>query len=222
MAQPEPVDRTRILLADDHQMVRQALAALLNEVEDFEVVTQASDAAEATRFCLGYKPDVAVLDLNMPLATETIEAIPQILERSPATRVVVLTMDDAPGPAVSAMRAGAVGYVLKDAADEELVEAVRAASRGDSYLTPRLGASIAAAPVQDGSTGVGGLTPREREVVRMTALGHTSREIGDQLFLSLRTVETYRSRINTKLDVTNRAGLVRFALANGLVDHAAA
>ncbi len=211
-----PERTTRILLADDHHVVRQAVAALLESIDGYEVVAQASDAESAVRFSMGHKPDVAVLDLNMPHASQTLEAIPRIRDHSPSTRVVVLTMDNSPASAVAAMRAGASGYVLKEAADEDLVEAVRVACLDQTYLSPRIGAAIAAAPPMSDEL-PGGLTPRELDIVQLAVLGHTSREIGTSLFLSVRTVENHRSAINRKLDLTTRAELVRFALDHSLV-----
>lgn len=218
MSSPNALETaTRILLADDHAIVRQALCALLESVDDFEVVSQVGDAQTAVRATFGHRPDVAILDLNMPDSQQTIDAIPQILSRSPHTRVVVLTMDEDKDSAVAAMRAGAVAYVLKDAADDELVQVVRSACLGHIHLTPRIGAALAAATVEPPNAHEA-LSARERDIIRLTALGLTSREIGSELFLSVRTVETHRANINAKLDFTNRADLVRFALDTGLME----
>lgn len=206
---------TTIVIADDHAVVRSGLKLLLDAEADFEVVAEAGDADSAVRYVLGHKPSVAMLDLNMPGAS-TLEAIPRIHEISPKTRVVILTMQDDPAFAREAMQAGAHGYVLKEAADDELVEAVRLAARGDTYLNPRLGAKLAA---QSDSTGANSLlTPREREVLGLIALGHTNSEVAEQLFLSVRTVESHRAHIQQKLELGTRAELVRFALDNDLID----
>ena len=150
----------------------------------------------------------------MPGALTSLEAIPRVAEVSPSTRVVVLTMQEDPEFARRALGAGAVAYVLKEAADDELVEAVRRAAVGQAYVTPRLGAALAApAPGPPGD-----LTERELEVLRMIALGHTNSEIAERLFLSVRTVETHRAHIQHKLDRTTRAELVRFALDTGLLE----
>ncbi|MEA2356847.1 MAG: two-component system, NarL family, response regulator NreC [Solirubrobacteraceae bacterium] len=204
---------TRIVLADDHAVVRSGLRLLLDRAEGFEVVAEAGDADAAVRSTLGHKPDVLVLDLNMPGELTSLEAIPRISEVSPNTRVVVLTMQEDPEFARRALRAGAAGYVLKEAADDELVEAVRRAAAGETYLTPRLGAALAAAPPGR----PGDLTERELDVLRRIALGHTNAEIAEQLFLSVRTVETHRAHIQQKLARSTRAELVRYALDNGLL-----
>jgi two-component system response regulator NreC len=205
---------TRIVLADDHAVVRSGLRLLLDRAEGFEVVAEAGDADAAVRSTLGHKPDVLVLDLNMPGELTSLEAIPRISEVSPNTRVVVLTMQEDPEFARRALRAGAAGYVLKEAADDELVEAVRRAAAGETYLTPRLGAALAAAPPGR----PGDLTERELDVLRRIALGHTNAEIAEQLYLSIRTVESHRAHIQQKLRRSSRADLVRYALDHGLVE----
>lgn len=213
--QAEAKPLTTIVIADDHAVVRSGLRMLLDAEPDLEVVAEAGDADDAVRYVLGHKPAVAMLDLNMP-GSPTLEAIPKIHEISPDTRVVVLTMQDDPAFAREAMRAGAHGYVLKEAADSELVEAVRLAARGDTYLNPRLGAKLAAQT--DSHASASGLTPREKEVLGLIALGHTNSEIAEKLYLSVRTVESHRAHIQQKLEISSRAELVRFALDNGLVD----
>jgi two-component system response regulator NreC len=205
---------TRIVLADDHAVVRSGLRLLLDRADGFEVVAEAGDADAAVRSTLGHKPDVLVLDLNMPGELTSLEAIPRISEVSPHTRVVVLTMQEDPEFARRALRAGASAYVLKEAADDELVEAVRRAAAGETYLNPRLGAALAAAPPGR----PGDLTERELDVLRRIALGHTNAEIAEQLFLSVRTVETHRAHIQQKLGRSTRAELVRYALDNGLLE----
>jgi two-component system, NarL family, response regulator NreC len=202
-----------IVLADDHTIVRSALRALLDS--EFEVVAEAGDVEEAVRKVLAYKPTVIVLDLSMP-GGPSLAAIPRMLAASPDTAVVVLTMEDEPRFAREALRAGALGFVLKEAADTELVEAVRAAVRGLRYLNPQLGGLIAASP----ETPPGPpdrLTEREVEVLRLVALGHTNAEISAQLFLSVRTVESHRAHIQQKAGVTTRAELVAYVQAHGLM-----
>jgi len=168
------------------------------------------------RFVGAHKPDILVLDLNMPDGP-SLPAIPRIREASPKTRIVVLTMQIEPAFAREALRAGASGYVLKEAADEELVAAVRAAIEGRSYLNPELAARVASAPpLQSGPPD--DLTVREAEVLTLIALGHTNGEIAEQLFLSVRTVETHRAHIQQKLRLSKRSELVRYALENGLVE----
>lgn len=204
---------TTIVLADDHAVVRSALHMLLEAEPDFEVVAEAGDADTARRYVLGHKPTVLVLDLNMP-GRPSLEVIPDIREASPQTEIVVLTMQSEPAFARKALQAGVRGYVLKEAADTELVQAVRSAADGETYLQPSLGARLAAEP--DGPAD--DLTDREREVLRLIALGHTNAEIAEQLFLSIRTVETHRAHIQQKLGVSTRAELVRYAFEQKLIE----
>ncbi|HYM58975.1 MAG TPA: response regulator transcription factor [Solirubrobacteraceae bacterium] len=206
---------TRIVIADDHRVVRSGLRMVLDREEDFEVVAEAGDVADAMRYVRAHRPDVLVLDLNMP-GERSLPAIPRFLEGSPATRVVVLTMQDDPAFAREAMQAGASGYVLKEAADEELVQAVRAAASGGTFLNPQLGARIAAQPPTPAGP-PDGLTEREVEILRLIALGHTNAEIAKQLYLSVRTVESHRAHIQQKARCTSRADLVAYALEHGLV-----
>jgi two-component system, NarL family, response regulator NreC len=202
----------RIVLADDHQVVRRGLQLLLNSEPDFEVVAEAGDVDAARRYVRGHKPTVLVLDLNMP-GGSVLEAIPSLRQEAPDTQIVVLTMQEDPAFARQALRAGATGYVLKEAADDELVHAVRVATQGQTYLHPRLGAALAAAPEGPPDD----LTEREVDVLRLIALGHTNSEIGAQLYLSTRTVETHRAHIQQKLRRSSRADLVRYALEHDLV-----
>jgi two-component system response regulator NreC len=203
----------RIVIADDHAIVRRGLRQLLDSEEDFEVVAEAGDVETARRYVLGHHPDVLVLDLNMP-GEPSLEAIPKLLTEFPNTRIVVLTMQNEPAYARSALSAGVLGYVLKESADAELVQAVRAAAAGEHYLNPRLGAKLAAEPTNEPPNG---LSPRELEVLRLIALGNTNAQIAEDLHLSIRTVETHRSHIQQKLGVSDRAGLVRYALDQHLV-----
>ncbi len=209
----------RIVLADDHAVVRAGLRLLLDAETDLEVVAQAGDVDGALRAVLGHKPDVLVLDLNMPGEQTSLEALPGIVERSPDTKTVILTMQEDPEYARRALRAGALGYVLKEAADVELVEAVHRAAGGETYLNPALGARLAMTPEHPAGP-PGNLSGREAEVLRLIALGHTNAEIGEQLFLSVRTVETHRAHIQQKLGRSTRAELVRYALDHGLLDDA--
>jgi two-component system, NarL family, response regulator NreC len=206
----------RIVIADDHQVVRSGLKMLLDAEEDLEVVAEAGDVDSATRTVLGYKPDVLVLDLNMPDGS-SLPAIPKMLSDSPSTNIVVLTMQEDPAFAREALQAGARGYVLKEAADNELVEAVRMAADGRTYLHPELGAKIAAEPPKPAGP-PDDLTEREVDILRLIALGHTNTEIAEQLFLSVRTVESHRARVQQKTGLTTRAELVRYALDNDIVE----
>jgi two-component system response regulator NreC len=207
------VEPIRIVLADDHAVVRSGLRMLLDNESDFEVVAEASDIESARRFVRGHHPRVLLLDLNMP-GGSSLEAIPLIRKESPDTQIVVLTMQREPAFAREALGAGALGYVLKEAADDELVEAVRRAAVGESYLNPRLGARIASEPPPGPPDD---LSKREVDVLRQIALGHTNAEIAEQLYLSVRTVETHRSHIQQKLGLSTRAELVGYALERGLI-----
>jgi two-component system response regulator NreC len=206
-------DGITIVLADDHKVVRQALRVLLEAEGDFEVVAEADDAEGAIRYSRGHKPTVLILDLNMP-GRPSLEAIPEIQEASPDTRIVVLTMQKEPAFARQALQLGVLGYVLKEAADDELVQAVRRAAAGETYLQPALGARLAAEP----ETTKGDLSERETDVLRLIALGHTNAEIAEKLFISVRTVETHRAHIQQKLGANSRAELVSNALDRGLIE----
>ena len=206
---------TTIVLADDHVVVRHGLRLVLEGEDGLHVVAEAGDVADAMRYVRAHRPSVLVLDLNMP-GEPSLPAIPRFLEGSPGTAIVVLTMQDDPAFAREALRAGALGYVLKEAADEELVHAVRAAADGGTYLNPALGARIAAAPREPAGP-PDDLTDREVEILRLIALGHTNSEIAGQLYLSVRTVESHRAHIQQKIRLTSRAELVHYALEHGLV-----
>jgi two-component system, NarL family, response regulator NreC len=206
--------KVRIVLADDHAVVRSALRMLLEAEPEFEVVSEAGGADEAARKVRGHHPQVLVLDINMP-GGSGLAAVPKIRDESPETQIVVLTMQSEPAFAREAMQAGALGYVLKEAADAELVQAVRMAAAGETYLQPELGARLAAEP--EGSA-PDDLSERELEVLRLIALGHTNSEIAEQLYLSVRTVESHRAHIQQKLRLTTRSELVRYALERGLVE----
>jgi two-component system response regulator NreC len=212
MSRAEPADRskTTVVIADDHTVVRQGLRMLIDNEEQLQVLAEAGTVPDAERLTKAHRPDVLVLDLNMP-GGSGLEAIPRLVEH---TAVVVLTMQDDPAFARQALQAGARGFVLKEAADEELLGAIRLAAAGDTYLNPRLGARLAAAPEGPPDD----LSEREREVLKLIALGHTNGEIAQQLFLSTRTVETHRAHIQQKLNRTTRAELVRYALEHKLVD----
>jgi two-component system response regulator NreC len=204
-----------VVLADDHAIVRDGLRMVLEGAAGFEVVAEAGTAQDALRYVRGHKPDVLVLDLNMP-GTPSLEVLAQIPDASPGTAVVVLTMQAGTAFAREALRAGARGYVLKESAGEELVRAIEVARSGGTYLTPALGARLATEP--DGPPPPPDeLTPREVEVLGLLALGHTNAEIAAQLHLSRRTVETHRAHLQAKTGCASRAELVRYTIAHGLL-----
>jgi len=208
-------DMTSILIADDHAVMRSGLRMLLEHEDDFEVAAEAGDVEETIRKLKAYKPDILLLDLHMP-GGPSLPSIPAMLEASPGTRIVVLTMQNSVGFVREALRAGALGYVTKEAADSELVEAVRLAVDNQPYLHPQLGARLATEPEQEGPPD--DLSEREVEVLRLIALGHTNSEIAAQLFLSVRTVESHRAHIQQKLRLQTRAELVHYALENKLIE----
>jgi two-component system response regulator NreC len=204
----------RLLLVDDHSVVRAGLRRVLEAQEDWVVVAEAAELDRALRATLGHKPDVIVLDLNLG-GISSLEAIPDFLARSPQSCIVVLTMQAEPAFARAALRDGASAYVLKEAAEDELVTAVRSAVEGHTYLTPRMGVLVATEASQRDDDRA--LSPREEEVLRLLALGHTNAEIAERLYLSRRTIETHRANIQRKLDLSTRAELTRHALDHGLV-----
>lgn len=210
---PDDGPAIRVVIADDHSVVRRGLRQLLEGEPDCQVVAEADDVDGARRYVRGHHPDVLVLDLNMP-GESSLDAIPGIRDEFPETQIVVLTMQNEPAYARQALSDGVLGYVLKEAADSELVAAVRAAAAGQSYLNPRLGARVAAEPPPGPPDG---LSEREVEVLKLIALGHTNTQIAEQLYLSVRTVETHRARIQQKLGLVERSELVRYALDRGLV-----
>ncbi len=193
--------------------MRRGLQLLLDAQDGFEVVAAVGDVEAAVRTAGGHKPDVVVLDLNMP-GGPSLEAIPKILAASPTTQIAVLTMEDSPAVARRALAAGALAYVLKDAAHDELVEAVRRVAADEPYLNPLFGARVAAAPADPPDE----LSERQVEVLRMIALGHTNAEMAERLCLSIRTVESHRAHIQQKLQLSSRADLVRYALDHGLLE----
>jgi len=205
--------QVRIVLADDHAVVRAGLRLLLDAESDLTVLAEAGDIETAGRMVRAHRPDVLVLDLNMPGG----ESLPAIPELAAQTAIVVLTMQSDVAFARRALQSGARGYVLKEAADAELVQAIHAAATGGTYLTPELGARMAAAPLIP-SGPPDGLTEREVEILRLIALGHTNTEIGKQLYLSVRTIESHRSHIQQKTGRNSRAELVRYALDHQLVE----
>lgn len=209
----------RVVLADDHVVVREGLVLVLEQAAGIEVVGTAGDVEQALAVAAERKPDVLVLDLRMP-GGSSLEALPRFAQAVPAMAVVILTMNHRPECARAALRAGALGYVLKEAAGSELVHAVRLAHGGMTYLPPQLAARTMLEPEDDAASD--GLAPRELAVLRLLALGHTNAEIGERLFLSPRTVESYRARIQQKTGRTTRAELVRYALEHELFDPQAA
>jgi two-component system response regulator NreC len=207
-------EKTSVVLVDDHAVVRAALKALLEGQEDLEVVGEAGTLASARAILAERHPGVLVLDVNLPDGL-AVDALAQLREDSPQTRIVLLTMERDLTLARRALAAGASGYLFKDSAHLELIEAVRAAAAGERHLAPAVAAGLKTeGDVDDRPL----LSPRETDVLKLMALGHTNREIGEQLSLSVRTVETHRAHIQQKLGLSSRPELTRYALANNLID----
>ncbi len=217
------MERIRVLLADDHAVLRAGLRMLLDAQPDMEVVGEAADGEAAVSQARELRPDVLLLDLTMPGAGG-LPAIERVRAVAPQTRVLVLTMHEAPAYVRSALAAGAAGYVRKSAADAALLSAIRAVHRGRRPIDPDLvpippepGRARQPGAGRPRASGVAGfLSPREREVLALIARGHTNQQIADRLALSVKTVETYRARLVEKLGLKSRADLVRYALDSGL------
>jgi two-component system response regulator NreC len=213
-----PDTKISILVVDDHAVVRSGLKLLLQGEADFEVVGDAGNAEQAVLRAGLLKPDVVLLDVVMP-GKSGLEAAPEVIDASPQSKILVLSMQDDPSYVREAFSAGAHGYVLKEAADTELVHAVREVAAGNRYVHPALGARLASADAQARRDAEGDpLSDREREVLRLLALGHTNQEIAKMLYISVRTAETHRAHIMQKLSLSTRAELVRWALSRGLLD----
>jgi len=217
------VNTIRILVADDHAVLRSGLALLLSGQPDMVVVGEAADGVELLILAEETQPDIILLDLTMPLLGG-LDVLPLLRKHNPNARVLILTMHDDESYLRQALKQGASGYVLKKAADIELLTAIRAVLRGDVYvhttmtramLDGMIDKSIPAAAEEDAWDT---LSQREKEVLKLVAMGHTGRAIANQLSLSIKTIETYRARGMDKLSLRNRAALVRFALARGLME----
>lgn len=212
----------RVLIADDHAVLRAGLRMLIGAQPDMAVVGEAADGAEAVQKALETRPDIALMDITMP-GSGGIKAIERIRQECPKTRVLVLTMHDVPAYLRSALAAGASGYVVKSAADSELLSAIRAVHRGRTAVDPDLAVMVLQGALGRRAAGGQGnepmdtLSPREREVLDLVARGYTNHQIAERLGLSVRTVETYRSRLVEKLGLRSRADLVRYALESGLL-----
>ena len=208
----------RVLVVDDHAVVRSGLRRVLDSEHDIETVGEAASAERAVFEALEHKPDVVLLDVVMP-GKSGIEGMPALLQAAPEVKVLVLSMQDDPRYVREAFEAGASGYVLKEAADTEVVGAVRAVAAGERYVHPALGARLVAAEAEERKRVESDpLSEREREVLALLALGHTNQEIAALLYISVRTAETHRAHIMQKLGLASRAELVRYALDHGLIE----
>ena len=206
-----------VVIADDHSVVRDGVRTLLERVPgEFEVGAEAADVPSVVLEVRNHKPDLLVLDLSMP-GGSSLAALPSCFAAHPSLAVAILTMHEDPGYAREAIRAGARSYVVKEAEPAELLQAFRAAVTGGSYVHPRLGALLAAGDEYDEPNGVA-LSEREREVVRLSALGHTNPQIAERLHVAERTVKTYRARAVEKLGFSSRAEITAYARRSGLTD----
>ncbi len=202
-----------VALADDHNVIRAGLRSMLEAEPGLRVIGEAADAESAATLAHDRRPDVLVLDLAMPGA-EPAADIASLRESVPGMAIVVLTMHSDPRKARNLLRAGAAGFVLKQAAERNLTEAIRVAAEGGSYIDPELGGALAKLEADP----LDGLSARERDLLRLLALGHTNREIGERLFLSVRAIEVNRARLMEKLGIESRPDLVRFAIAHGVIE----
>jgi two-component system response regulator NreC len=206
------------VIVDDHAVVRSGLRLLLDSEEGVETVAEAGSARDAIFEVRKHKPDVVLMDIGLP-DKSGIEVTPEVLREAPDAKVLILSMEDDPRYVREAFAAGASGYVLKEAADAEVVEALKHVAGGERYVHPALGARMAVADAEASARAEADpLSDREREVLRLLALGHTNQEIATTLYISVRTAETHRAHIMQKLQLTTRAELVRYALAQGLLE----
>jgi two-component system response regulator NreC len=209
----EGSEQVTVVLADDHNVIRSGLRSMLEAEEGLRVIGEADDSASTAKLTRDRLPDVLVLDLQMPGA-QPADDIRNLRKRVPGTAIVVLTMQSDPRKARDLLRAGAAGYVLKQAAERNLTEAIKVAAGGGSYIDPELGGSLATLE----SDPLEALSERELELLRLLALGHTNREIGERLFLSVRAIEVNRAKLLERLGIESRPELVRFAIANGVIE----
>lgn len=206
----------KVVIADDHGIVRSGVKLLLDRQPDMDVVAEAEDGVEAVEKVVEHRPDIAILDVSMPRMTG-LQATHEIKQQAPDTQVLILSMHDDERYLFEALRAGAAGYVLKRAADQDLVDAVRAASRGEPFLSPGAQQTLIRDFLERGEAPEE-LTPREQEVVKLIAEAHTNKDIAGILHLSEKTVESHRARVLQKLGMRDRVELVRYAIRRGLVE----
>ena len=210
---------TRVLIADDHQLVRAGIAALLGDIPGVEVVGEASGGEQAVALASALRPDVLFLDVAMP-GMSGLDALAVINEAQPAVRVVILSMHDSEEHVLRALKLGAVGFMLKDAAPEELAQAIKAVNEGNTWLSAAVSKTVIASYLERSGNddGPGLLTARQNQVLKMIAEGRSTKDVGFLLNLSVKTIETYRSQIMDKLDIHDLPGLVRYAIRQGIIE----
>ena len=216
------MNKIKLLLADDHAVLRAGLKALLNSQPDMEVIAEAADGEEAVRKSAEFTPDIVIMDISMPILTGS-KATREIKKQNPAVKVLVLTVHEDESYLHRMLRAGASGYVPKKAADTELLAAIRATRQGEHFIHSSMTTGLVSELRHKEMAGADkrnpdGLSKRESEVLRLLAMGHTNQQIADKLFLSVRTVETYKARLKDKLGLQGRAELVRYAMLKGFLD----
>lgn len=218
------MSKISIILADDHAVLRSGLRLMLNSQEDLEVIGEAENGEQAIRLCREKQPDIILLDLNMP-GLSGLDAIEDIKRDNPGTKILVLTMHDDEGYLKRVLKSGCSGYILKRAADVELISAIRAVYRGELFVDPSLVKHLVNDFIgtkdpdeQSHVKTAGALSERENEVLKLIALGYTNKQIADELYLSVKTVETHKSKIKEKLNIRSRSDLVRYAMQKGLLD----
>ncbi len=216
------MSKIKLLLADDHAVLRAGLKALLNSQPDMEVIAEAADGEEAVRKSAEFTPDIVIMDISMPVLTGS-EATREIKKQNPAVKVLVLTVHEDESYLHRMLRAGASGYLPKKAADTELLAAIRATHQGEHFIHSSMTAGLVSElrhkeMVEVDKRNPDGLSKRESEVLQLLAMGHTNQQIADKLYLSVKTVETYKARIKEKLGLQGRAELVRYAIQTGLLD----
>lgn len=213
----------RVLIADDHAIVRAGISMLINSQDDMSVIDTAEEGDEAINKALELKPDIVIMDLNMPSGKNGLIATKQLKEQCPDIQIIVLTMHDDKEYIFRVLQAGASGYILKSAEDMDLLSAIRTVYAGDAYLFPKAASALISTyldQVASGITedGIGKLTPREEEIVSLLAKGYANKEIAEKLFVSVKTIESHKSKIMEKLNLKTRPELVKYALKQGLLD----
>lgn len=211
------MDKIKVLVVDDHAMMRDGIRALSNVHDDIEIVGEAAEGKEAIEKTLELAPDVIVMDIAMP-GMDGLEATRRITKKNPKTKVLVLTQHDNKEYILASIKAGATGYIPKKALGSELVSAIRAVHKGDSFLYPSAAATLIEVYLRQAEEKpYDRLTAREREILKLIAEGHTSRKIASMLFISLKTVVGHRTKIMEKLDIHNRAELIKYAIRKGII-----